>query len=363
MSNVTPCVPASVEQAYFPFAPSDLVHVQETSLHPGKPEKRVRVRETEADKRLAHLAKRWDYTPQPASHAETHFRHSGWAATRQKVIAALKRGVGNENRIERFVNCGSACMVQREVGGRALRCVANYCHDRFCLPCASARSRLIARNLSDFMAEEPATHMVLTLKHSDAPLTKQFDRLVKAFAELRRLKCWKLRIRGGGYFFEVKRSRDGKFYHPHLHCILIGSYLPQAELSAEWLRVTGDSSIVYLQAIRDKKEVVNYAAKYASKPLDPSIFRDPSWLDECLIALRGRRLCGCFGEWRGKGLEDPDPVERVWVNVGYLGHLISDAVAGGLGSLAVLKLLRPKWEVDLKGTGGRAIARPLADGS
>lgn len=336
-------IPQVIHQQYLPGTPSALVLKQETIWVEGTPERERRVKVASERSEWHRKPSPYEYLPEPITPAEDEFRHAGWAVQRRKVAAALQRTAATPHRQERFRCCGSGCYVQRCVGESRVRLSANYCHDRFCLPCASARSRLIARNLSDFIGDGSASHLVLTLKHSDTPLAGQFDRLVKAFARLRAHKHWEARVKGGGYFFEVKRSKDGKFFHPHLHVVMHASYIDQRWLSETWLGITGDSDYVYIKAIADKRVAVSYAAKYASKPFDPSVLRDNDWLDQCVLALRGRRMCGCFGEWRGRGLEDDDPSDRQWVNVGRLDSIIRDAEGGSESCRAILAMISPKY--------------------
>jgi hypothetical protein len=340
MQNHALAAKAVPSQQYFPYAPPTLVLKQETKLHESKQNDPERPISPPGQAEWERSVRSLEWAVQPLSEAERTFRHNGWHTTRERVRAALRRNLVPASRLERFDNCGAGCMVQRKAGTEQLRLSACYCHDRFCLPCASTRSRLIARNLSDFIGDSQCRHIVLTLKHSHTPLGDQFDRLVQSFAKLRRSFLWGSTVKGGGYFFECKRSACGQFFHPHLHVLVKGSYIPVRELSDAWLKVTGDSHYVHVQLVKCKTEVVNYAAKYASKPFDPSIFKRDSWLDECIAALRGRRLCGTFGEWRGRGLEDEQEPDGQWVNVGWLNALVRKSAGGCAGSRAVMERLK-----------------------
>ena len=347
-------LPAVVEQTYFGFAPPTLVHTQETILQKGEPDLERPFEPCVPWAKLSSRERQLATLVEPATALEASFRHSGWAKTRAAVLEALKRCCVPLSRVERFAECGACCMVQRLEAGDLVRTVANYCHDRFCLPCGVKRSQDIAANLVAFMDGSEARHMVLTLRHADEPLAKLFDRLVESFAKMRRAKFWGESVRGGAYFFECKRSESGEFWHPHLHCILVGSYISQKQLSEEWLRITGDSKIVYIRRIEDEQKVASYVAKYATKPLDPSVFREPDWLDECVRALGGRRLCGTFGEWRGRGLEDQPADGRVWINVGRLDCVAAQADRGCLASQGLMVALWPDWRPAQKGTSANS---------
>jgi hypothetical protein len=157
--------------------------------------------------------------------------------------------------------------------------------------------------------------ITLTLKHGVGPLKTQIDRLGTCFTRLRHRKLWQSAVGGGASFVEIKRSKDGRHWHPHLHIVVEGRYLAQSALSADWLAVTGDSYVVDIRMIRDAAKVGSYVVKYASKPLDRSLYANPDWLDEAMIALRGRRLVATFGSWSHLALtaagDDPGDWEFV----------------------------------------------------
>ena len=107
-----------------------------------------------------------------------------------------------------------------------------------------------------------------------------------------------------------------------------GKFARQKELSAEWLSVTGDSSIVDIRAIHDHLKVASYVTSYVTKPIDTSIFDSDDKLDEAVSALHGRRLCLTFGTWRGKALCDPPDDGHKWVQTESLERLWSQMKRG-----------------------------------
>lgn len=273
----------------------------------------------------------------PADKCETHFRHDGWKVTRERVAAALQRICVPMARQERFNHCGSGCVIEVcGVSGRA-RAVSNHCHDRFCKPCGDQRSRLIAANLERHLDQREARFITLTLKHNPSRLCDQVERLMTCFRRLREWVGWEECVKGGAAFLEVKLARDNRTWHPHLHIIAEGSYLAHHRLSEKWLSITGDSSIVDIRFVRDPGEVVRYVAKYASKPLDSTLFRSPDHLDEAMLALRGKRLCNTFGSWRGLKLEERPEDPGSWTPVCSLVNL-RRAVADGEAWAAALWL-------------------------
>lgn len=251
----------------------------------------------------------------PADASETSHRHGFWTFRRMAVRKAYDRLRFTDVKKNHFDNCGSACWVQRSPSTGRIRLSANHCHHRFCLACGQSRSKLIARNLVKHIDGRPTRFITLTLKHRDEPLKEQITRLMRCFRNLRSTALWKHNVKGGAAFVEVKRSKNGKFWHPHLHVLSEGSFIEQRKLSAQWLLTTGDSSIVDIRFVREASYIANYVAKYASKPLDLTIFGEDDWLDESIMALHGRRLCTTFGGWRGVELEEKPEDPKDWLPI------------------------------------------------
>lgn len=124
-------------------------------------------------------------------------------------------------------------------------------------------------------------------------------------------------------FIEVKRSKAGR-WHVHAHIIAESKYLPQGELSAQWLAVTGDSPIVDVRMINSADAAASYVAKYGSKSFDSGLLKSPRLLAEVMTALKGARLCTTFGEWRGAKLTSMkcDEDTQGWQDLGYLHQFV-----------------------------------------
>lgn len=262
-----------------------------------------------------------DFNPPQESDFERNFRHSGWYATRIKVGDSMDRVNVSMARRIRFRCCGSNCIIERSPSEKRIRVRACFCHDRWCLPCGRSRSATICSNISKIVAGKETRFITLTLKHNDGPLDLQLKRLLLCFRNLRQGVLWKNQVDGGCVFLELKRSRNKRSWHPHLHIITEGRYIAQNALSENWLAVTGDSRIVDIRFVRDSQSVLNYVAKYASKPMDHSLFERQEWIDEAMLAMRGKRLCSTFGSWRGKELEAHAPDPGDWMPVCSLNQL------------------------------------------
>lgn len=230
------------------------------------------------------------------------FRHSSWAPTRARVWAALQAlspsPTVKYERLDRFASCGRRAWIMQHTAEPArFKFVIDSCHDRFCVPCGNHRATVIAENLARRLGPGPYRFLTLTLRSANSPLSDQLDRLFNSFRKLRQRAFWRERVAGGAAFFEVTWLPDTLHWHPHLHVIIAGTFLPHAMLKAAWLDITGDSNIVDIRFIRTRETVIHYCSKYATKPLHPSVVRHADTLRNAIHALSGRKLVNPFGDW------------------------------------------------------------------
>lgn len=272
------------------------------------------------------------------------FRHRGWHRARTLVDASLRRTHQSVSRITAFQACGHGSYVYRTVDPpHKYRLGGSSCRDRFCIPCANDRSRVLAHNALAALGTEPVRFLTLTLKHSDEPLAAQLDRLYRCFSKLRQRSFWKRKVRGGAAFLETTWSDKSHAWHPHLHCLVHGKYLDRSPLSALWLQVTGDSMVIDVRLIRDRLVIARYVTKYVSKPLNNTFVNRPPLLDELVTATRRRRLCITFGDWRGIQLT-ADTSDREWESIGSFYHVCHEARRGDPFALEALRQICPGHE-------------------
>jgi len=148
-----------------------------------------------------------------------------------------------------------------------------------------------------------------TLKHSDEPLKNQIDKLYKAFKDLRRSKWFSEKAHSGIWFFQVKKSESDGKWHPHLHCIIDGKYIPLRKLREKWHNITTDSHMVDVRMIKDPRKAANYVARYAVKPTDITYLKYNEQL-EIHTAISNRRLCGTWGKCLKLRLTSPPKFEK-----------------------------------------------------
>lgn len=277
--------------------------------------------------------------------AGIRFRHETWFRHRAHVLEALAlddpdphawiRIANNPNEPEppalpsetrrriRFSACGTRSVVLQSADDPSRYKIAcERCHDRFCLPCMQDRARLIAANLKAQLPYAPTRFLTLTLKHSDEPLRDQLDRLYTSFRSLRRRTFWTELVTGGIAFLEIKRSRTDNLWHPHLHVLLRGKYLPHMLVADAWYEITGDSFIIDIGIVKSPEHLYSYLTRYVTKGWEPGIYREIHLLREAMHALHGRKLLASFGEFAPLRLLQP-PTSETWVELGTLQEVIT----------------------------------------
>lgn len=221
------------------------------------------------------------------------------------------------SRLTAFAKCGESHWVLRSrTDPSVFKLALNTCKDRFCQPCSAARAALIRRNLHDHWDDKPKRFATFTIAHDHEPLRVLLERLYRAFRKLRQRTLWKERVDGGIAFLEVKISERSGWWHPHLHCILSGKYIPLPDIRREWQAVTGDSWNVDLRLVRHETELQHYVTKYVTKAVPAEGIDQPELLDELIDALRSRRMVITFGRFRRWKLLS-DPSEASWELFGH----------------------------------------------
>lgn len=302
--------------------------------------------------------------------AGIRFRHNTWSRDRDRVREAL-RPPGYDplawirfdrdpslpddelraditDRGRRFDACGTRSVVLRNADDPTKYKVASQrCHDRFCLPCMQDRARLIVANLRLQLPYEPTRFLTLTLKHNTDPLTRQLDRLYSSFVCLRRRSFWHDFVTGGIAFLELKLSSTDDCWHPHLHVLLRGKYVPQKLLADAWLQITADSYIVDIRHVPSPDHLYSYLTRYVTKGWDAGIYRKIHKLREAIQALSGRKLLSSFGNFSALRLLQP-PTSETWIELGTLHEVITLACRGITWAITAFNaLFSSTWEPPL----------------
>ena len=138
------------------------------------------------------------------------------------------------------------------------------------------------------------------LEERQAHLTKSLRKLLdkrRNFNAGSRGHPWTELCKAQGGVYTLELTNKGKGWHPHCHMIVLASSQPsQSDLSAEWLRITGDSMIVDCRPITgDPSEGFMEVFKYAVKFSDLTL--EDNW--HAAQILKGKRLLNSFGLFRG----------------------------------------------------------------
>jgi Replication protein len=285
----------------------------------------------------------------PATPEETTWRHRSWQWRRVQVLSALVNLGLPSARVDRMRQCGANAWVEQSTDEpHRLRVRCQCCRDRFCQPCANERRHRILQNLRDQLPVRNNRYrmVTLTLLSTHDPLEDRIRHLYSSFRRLRQQPRCKALFRGGVAFLEI--THPHALWHPHLHVLTHGAYLPHGLLKKAWLKATGDSYIVHIGAVPDVERAVTYVAKYATKALSHTCFRDQATLMAAIRALRGTRTITCFGDCQKLRLLRRPPDAVVWYPIVRLQDLIADAHAGDPCAQLMLTTLRnrPAEDVD-----------------
>jgi hypothetical protein len=132
---------------------------------------------------------------------------------------------------------------------------------------------------------------------------------------------WRAKVKGGIAIMEVTYSEKLKEWHPHLHVLVTGVFIPQPSLAAAWEAATLDSRIVHITLVRSHSGMQRYLTKYLGKPLPDALLTRPALVAELAIALASVRQVIAFGNCHGCTRLN-DPTESAWRFVGLVDRLL-----------------------------------------
>ena len=292
--------------------PTSLVHNMSSSLHYTVP---PTYRHYRASKLSPEMAKAYDY-----------------------YVGGDEYGHGL--RAARFLDCKTRANFARHKNTGAVRVLSNSCHLRFCPLCNSVRENMIRRNVLAWLPKQRYPKLLtLTLKSNSLELRSQIELLYEYFKKLRRIKMFKKAVGQGVWFFQITKNQKKHTWHPHLHCLITGLYLPQKKLQKEWQRLTGDSFVVDIRLIKDYVSASCEVARYAASAVNiNTLSRDD--MRELDYALKNRRICGSWGNARKIKLTTPQKfIPEDWEKIGSWS-----AVTGMLGTSAEAQAIWLHWQ-------------------
>lgn len=177
------------------------------------------------------------------------------------------------------------------------------CGDRTCLKCRRKWHGHHRDTLQRIIEGWGGQVRVLTLTLKNVP-DRDFNkdtirRLRKCFSRLIHRKYFKARIRGG--FYVVHLTNTGRGFHPHLHIIYHGEYIPKSTIVKAWGEITGDSYIVNIKPMVSTREALHYLlGDLLQRPRIRR--RDVRKYNE---VLKGSRLIQGFGDYSRVSFREP----------------------------------------------------------
>lgn len=138
-----------------------------------------------------------------------------------------------------------------------------------------------------------------------------------ALAELRKSSFWRRNVTGGMYTVQITRNNNTGMWHPHLHCIIDGDYLPHDQIREAWRDALNRKSglwsigpeaplVVDIRAVPSRKRAARYIARYVCSPNDLSTWGEIATLEYC-DATHGLRMLTMFGSLHGSKMPPRDP--------------------------------------------------------
>jgi hypothetical protein len=236
-------------------------------------------------------------------------------------------------KLEKFRTCRTTVWSERNEKTGEMRWRSNSCRERWCPACGEVKKNLVADNCERYFSGKPLVRfLTITQKHSGVSLEEQIALAKKNLLRLRRTKEWKKYVEGSVWFMQTKWSRDSQGWHVHFHMLLIGEFWPQKRISEKWNKITGDSYVVDIRHVFEKKihSVIGDIARYAGLPANlldvPAEHRS-----EVVHATERSRMCGATGVCRkGVALCQPKikPDDSPWRPMGSWETLQRYAMAG-----------------------------------
>jgi hypothetical protein len=272
---------------------------------------------------------------------EQVLRFQGCQGERQFWLDSLHLIEPDIIKVSRFRQCGKYAWVNEDVETGQIYLRGECCKLRICPACRrriqwKARSRVL-----DFLNQHDDLKWqfhTFTMKHRPDPLPQQLDRLVKCFRRLRQRKHWKQTVSMGYAVLEVTfhpagtyspngRRRTYDEWHPHLHAVVATNWINYGWLHKAWKQITGDSTNIDCEKVRNNEKAAYYVGKYIGKPPDLNLQGNLERMTEYYRSLQGRRMLMPFGA-TAKHQEPPRTPRTGSIQVCRFSELLTAAATG-----------------------------------
>ena len=256
--------------------------------------------------------------------------HAPFAKPRSRIVNALwHRGTGaHTSRASRIGQCG-CCPTLRKSPGGAIGVDLARCRDRLCPVCGLNRGREVRlRVLACIEPWHSLRFITLTLRATSATLADRYTTINTAFTKLRRADVWKDNVTHAIAVPEITIGKLGQ-WHVHLHILCAGAFLPHAQLKKAWHEATGDSFIVHIEAVNDRKDAAKYVAGYIAGGNEVSRW-SPDAIREYADAFHGKRMLRTYGKAKlpSDDDDDQDDVTGPSTHLCNVSHLLRAEHAG-----------------------------------
>jgi hypothetical protein len=260
---------------------------------------------------------------------DTNYRHFITSGCKRQMLVARQvyEALDDDkagNRLAAFAACrSSAWFVRHAISGK-IRVASSRCGQRWCPLCIRTKRFVIQQTVGAWVKSiKQPKFLTLTLKHTNSPLENQIDAIYSAWKELRRRPWFKSRVKGGIWFFQVKKSKTDGLWHPHIHILFEGRFIEHEQIKTIWSQITHGSTVVDIRAVKDPKKAADYVARYAAAPCELSEL-PLSDAVACVKALHSRRICGTFGTGRAIKLSAQAPEDaHEWKFIGSFQSVIT----------------------------------------
>ncbi len=207
-----------------------------------------------------------------------------------QVVSALV-AAGWPELADRIKDCGRTARKMRCRSCGAEWIAPDRCHLRLCPDCGQIRA-LRLYNAHKCLAGQPnLKHLVLTFKNTPTLAWAMIPWMRGCFTRLRNRKLFARSWLGGVYSMEFTYTKAAGF-HPHIHALIEGKFVPQAEIAKAWKEITGSAEVVWIARAKRSRQVLKYILKPGGDLLD-----DPAALDNFLTVIQHRHFVSGWGKW------------------------------------------------------------------
>jgi hypothetical protein len=181
--------------------------------------------------------------------------------------------------------------------GHSLQILAGS-RDRTCPACGrELANRFYERYQGIIASKRDLKFLTLTWK----PVPRQDPQIVRqigqAVIKLLHRQPYKRVWTGGLFVLECKKTPYGWFYY-HVHAIISGGYVPQAQISKDWKVISGFPNVWIERIWRTPKRALRYVLKYLAKGFNFTKENDRQAFKGSMKGVRYVRSYGSFYDFQ-----------------------------------------------------------------